>query len=405
MLPERSAALVRATLPALRDAMTAFTERFYGRLFAAHPSLLRDLFNRGNHAAGTQRQALAASFLAYATALTRPGSGGEDAHAALLRRVAHKHASVGVTAAQYTVVHTHLRAALAETLGAAATPAVLSAWDEVYWQMANDLIGTERRLYAERGVLLGDTWREWTVTGRTAETEDVITLRLRPADGRPAPAFRPGQYVSVRVQLPDGARQIRQYSLSSPPGPEERAITVKRVRGGEGPDGEVSGHLHAHAWPGSRLTLSAPFGDFVLGDTLTARRTPLLFATAGIGCTPVLPMLAQLVTHAYPAPVLVVHADRSPATHALRAEQRRLVGELPRGEAYFWYERPDPGWPADRTGRADLTALALPDGLHAYLCGPLPFLRAVRGQLLAAGVPASALHYEVFGPDPWAAAG
>src|SRR5690606_27780569 len=135
------------------------------------------------------------------------------------------------------------------------------------------------------------------------------------------------------------------------------------------------------------------------------RRTPLLFATAGIGCTPVLPMLAQLVTHAYPAPVLVVHADRSPATHALRAEQRRLVGELPRGEAHFWYERPDPGWPADRTGRADLTALALPGGLHAYLCGPLPFLRAVRDQLLAVGVPASALHYEVFGPDPWAAAG
>lgn len=49
----------------------------------------------------------------------------------------------------------------------------------------------------------------------------------------------------------------------------------------------------------------------------------------------------------------------------------------------------------------DLSTIEIPAGATAYLCGPLPFLRAVRGQLLAAGVPAADIHYEVFGPDLW----
>ncbi|WP_435858455.1 hypothetical protein [Streptomyces sparsogenes] len=37
----------------------------------------------------------------------------------------------------------------------------------------------------------------------------------------------------------------------------------------------------------------------------------------------------------------------------------------------------------------------------ADVCGPLPFMRAVRAQLLERGVEPSAIHYEVFGPDMW----
>ncbi len=38
-----------------------------------------------------------------------------------------------------------------------------------------------------------------------------------------------------------------------------------------------------------------------------------------------------------------------------------------------------------------------------YLCGPLPFVEAVRAALLARGVAAHDLQYEVFGPDLWRA--
>ncbi|MEV6015305.1 MULTISPECIES: globin domain-containing protein [unclassified Streptomyces] len=401
MLSEPSAVTVRATLPVVGAAIGEITERFYAGLFAAHPELLRDLFNRGNQAAGTQRQALAGSIAAFATHLVEHPDERPDA---MLSRIAHKHASLGVAPEQYGVVHEHLFAAIVEVLGDAVTAEVAAAWDEVYWLMANALIAIEKRLYEENAD--DGSLRPWVVTGRVEETEDVASFRIRPADGAPLPDFRAGQYVSVGVELPDGARQIRQYSLSGAPGAPERRISVKRVRADEGtgapcPEGEVSGHLHAHVREGSVLEVSAPYGDLVLDDT----DAPLLLASAGIGVTPMIAMLEQLTLAGHKAPVTVVHADRSPAEHALRAEHERLAGELPDAETHFWYERPEPGHPAERTGPADLSDVTVRPGTHAYLCGPLPFMRAVRTQLLAKGVPARDIHYEVFGPDLWLARG
>lgn len=36
------------------------------------------------------------------------------------------------------------------------------------------------------------------------------------------------------------------------------------------------------------------------------------------------------------------------------------------------------------------------------MCGPLPFMQAMRRTLIGRGVPADRIHYEVFGPDLWA---
>ncbi|MCZ9341714.1 hemin transporter, partial [Streptomyces sp. TRM76130] len=101
----------------------------------------------------------------------------------------------------------------------------------------------ETRLYQGAGAPAGDVQRPMEIVARREETPDAVSFLLRPADGGPLRPFRPGQYVSVQTELPDGARQIRQYSLSSAPGRPEWRITVKRVRGGAGPDGEVSCRL------------------------------------------------------------------------------------------------------------------------------------------------------------------
>ncbi|MFD6278779.1 globin domain-containing protein [Streptomyces sp. NPDC060209] len=401
MLSETSTATVRATLPAVGAAIGDIADLFYRKLFEAHPELLRDLFNRGNQASGTQRRALAGSIAAFATQLVEhPGTRPD----VMLGRIANKHASLGITAPQYEIVHTHLLAAIAEVLGDAVTPEVAAAWDEVYWLMANALIAIEGRLYAQQDVTAGDVWREWTVVSRVDETPDVATFRISPADGTPAPAFRPGQYVSVQVELPDGARQIRQYSLTGAPGSALRSFSVKRVRGEGGPEGEVSAHLHARLRTEDRLRVSAPYGDLVLDGS----DAPLLLASAGIGCTPVLSMLEHLAAEGHGSPVTVVHGDRSPADHALRADHAALTGKLPDAAAHFWYENygsPLPGLPGptEHTGTVDLSGIPVAPGTHAYLCGPLPFMRAVRSQLLGKGVAAADIHYEVFGPDLWLA--
>ncbi|MFE0355445.1 globin domain-containing protein [Streptomyces nigra] len=394
MLSEQSAATVRATLPVVGGAIGEITERFYARLFAARPELLRDLFNRGNQAAGTQRQALAGSIAAFATHLVDHPDQRPDA---MLSRIAHKHASLGVAPEQYSLVHEHLFAAIAEVLGEAVTPEVAAAWDEVYWLMANALTAIEKRLYEESG---GAGRRSWEVVERVEETEDVATFRVRPADGGPVPDFRAGQYVSVQVELADGARQIRQYSLSAAPGSPLRQFSVKRVRGEAGPDGEVSGHLHARVRPGDRLDLSAPYGDLVPAGT----EAPLLLASAGIGVTPMVAILGELADAGHEGPVLVVHGDRSPGAHALRADHEAYAGKLADATVHFWYETgADPAEASHRAGLVDLAEVTVPEGTQAYLCGPLPFMRAVRAQLLGKGVAAADIHYEVFGPDLWLA--
>ncbi|MCW5252626.1 globin domain-containing protein [Streptomyces sp. SHP 1-2] len=395
MLSEQSVPVVRATLPAVGAAIGDITELFYRKLFTAHPELLRDLFNRGNQANGEQQKALAGSIAAFAGMLVGDPGARPDA---LLARIAHKHASLGITSDQYKIVHRHLFAAIAEVLGDAVTPEVAAAWDEVYWLMANALMAIEAELYQRTRVAEGEVWQGMEIVERDEQTPDAVSFVLRPADGGPVRPFSPGQYVSVRSELPDGSRQIRQYSLSSAPGRPEWRITVKRVTGDGRPDGEVSTWLHSRARAGDVLDVSAPFGDLALADG----GGPLLLASAGIGVTPMLAMLDHLHTTGTTRPVAVVHADRTPADHAHREEHLGLVAALPGSRLHLWYEEPGRNAPdGARTGRAELADVDLPEDVTVYLCGPVPFMRAVRGDLLRRGVPARSVHYEVFGPDLW----
>jgi len=392
MLSPASLSIVRQTLPAVGAAVPEITTLFYGKLFADHPELLSDLFNRGNQATGAQQQALAGSIARFATLVV---NNPDQDPGAVLGRIAHKHASLGVTADQYKIVHTYLFAAIADVLGAAVTAEVAAAWDELYWLMARTLIDLEAGLYRDAGHDPGPSWQPWEVVARHAETADAVSFVLRPAGDGEAPGFRPGQYVSVAVTLPDGARQIRQYSLSSAPERSTRQITVKRVRDGAGPNGEVSNWLHANVAVGDMLTLSPPYGNAVV-DT---GESPLLLASAGIGCTPVIGILDHLVATSSARQVTVVHADRSVMDHPMRSQLHRNVSQLPNARVHVWYEQPHSGWPAEYTGFSDLSNLDLAPDVQAYLCGPAPFVDSIRQQLLDRGVPAVAIRHELFGPE------
>lgn len=396
MLSPASVQVVRATLPAVGAAVGDITPVFYRRMFAAHPELQRDLFNRGNQARGDQPRALAASIASYATLLVTED--GPDP-STVLPRIAHKHASLGVTPAQYAIVHEHLFAAIVEILGAAVTPEVAAAWDEVYWHMANALIGLEQGLYDAAGVASGDVWRSLLVTSRVQESPDTVSFVLATPDGAPLPQAIPGQYVSVAVRLPDGARQIRQYSLTRVPTKGAIGISVKAIaaKPEEGaPAGEVSNFLHGNVFEGDTLEVSAPFGEL----TLTDSDSPLVLASAGIGVTPMIGFLSHLRTAGSARQVVVLHADRSPARHAHRAELQSLVDELPAATLHRWYEdlgsRPE----GDllRAGLIDLGGVELPQDADVYLCGPLPFMASVHKSLLDRGVADERIRYEVFGP-------
>jgi nitric oxide dioxygenase len=112
-------------------------------------------------------------------------------------------------------------------------------------------------------------------------------------------------------------------------------------------------------------------------------------------------MLAHLAATGSTRPVLVLHADASPEGHPLRAETNELTSRLARAQSLFWYERPGAAEPDARIGLMDLNGVDVPADATVYLCGPLPFMRAVRAQLLDRGLPPRQIRYEVFGPDLW----
>ena len=387
MLSESSLATIAATLPAVDGAIGEITPNFYRRLFTAHPTLLDDLFNRTHQQTGEQPQALAGSIVAFARLQLIPDRARQRF---ILDRIAHKHASLGVTRDQYDVVHRHLFEAIVDVLGDAITPEVATAWDELYWEMADALITTEDALYADAGVAAGDVWREAIVTRREYQSPDTVSLTLAAPDDASFPTFVPGQYISVQVPLDDGAHQIRQYSLTGPATSPRWQISVKDV-------GQVSGYIHERIFEGDTVRVSTPFGDLVVPDD----DAPLLIASAGIGCTPAIGVLTALAAAQDSRPITVLHADRSRARQPHRGQLAALVDQLPNAQLMQWYSEGHIPAPSSvvRVGHMQLADVDTPDEAHALLCGPSGFLADLRGQLLHRGIAEDRIHYETFGPE------
>ncbi|MFI5841669.1 globin domain-containing protein [Catenuloplanes sp. NPDC051500] len=372
MLSEASAPIVRATLPAVGEHLEAITGTFYDTMLGDHPDLL-NLFSRSAQATGEQKAALAGAIAAYGAQLAGVGGLPTSTVDRIVERIAQRHAALGIRPEQYTLVGKYLLGAVGTVLGAAVTPAVAAAWDEVYWLFAVRLIGREARLYASAGVTGTEPFRRVTVLGREQAAADTVSFTVDWA----AP-FQPGQYISVAADLPDGTRQIRQYSLTGAPG-EPLRITVRHV-----PGGAVSGWLHASVHAGDVLTVSPPYGDLSPppGDG------PLLLISAGVGVTTIASILAHVAATQPGRVVTLAHAERTPERHALRDWVAAHGALIPNFDSRVWYgERMDP------------ELLPVTPETEVYLCGPIPFMRAVRAALLARGAPTERIRYEVFGSD------
>lgn len=215
-----------------------------------------------------------------------------------------------------------------------------------------------------------------------AESRTVSSFRLGDPAGTALPPAPAGQYVTVRIPRPDRP-VVRSYSLSGPPDAGTYRISVKRERQGVG-----SAWLHEHARIGDALEVAAPRGDFVLADGAG----PVVLVSAGVGATPVLAMLYQLVATAPSRPIWWFHAAREPAEQPFGAEVAALIDRLPNAHLHVRY--------SGRSGHLDgdaFRAASVPTDAVAYLCGPEPFMRDMTTALVAAGVPAGQVRTELFG--------
>lgn len=384
MLSEKSRPIIEATLPIIAERINDITPDFYRRMFAARPDLMDGMFSRSSQLEGTQPRALAGSIAVFASYIVEHPDSYPDE---VLSRVAHKHASLGLKEEEYPTVYKYLFEAIAANLGDLATPEIVEAWTEVYWLMGNALIKLEKGLYASQA---NDVmFAPFKVVDRKETGENVVVLTFEPADETPMTESKGGQYISIVVPARDGLRQARQYTLL-PSEKNQRRISVKLD-----PNGEMTSILH-ELKIGDVVEISNPYGDLTL-EGFGNPEAPLYLFSAGIGTTPMLSFLSELIEKGSQRPVTVVHADRSLDTWPLREELTELVNKLPNARLISFIE----GEGGDFAGRVDVSKLDVPSDANVYLCGPLPFMQGVRSALVEAGVPGKNINYEIFGPDQW----
>ena len=397
MLSTAHKAIVTATVPLLEAGGEALTTHFYKLLLAEHPDV-RPLFNQANQVSGEQPRALANGVLMYAKHIDRLEALGDMA-----AQIVNKHVALQILPEHYPVVGACLLRAIREVLGAeVATDAVIEAWAAAYGQLADMLIGAEAAAYDAKADAPGG-WRgarAFTVVQKDAESAEITSFYLAPADGAPVLDFAPGQYIGLRLDV-NGQEARRNYSLSAAPNGRSYRISVKRE-----PGGLVSNHLHDHVHEGATVDLFPPSGLF----TLQPADRPLVLISGGVGITPTLAMLEAALATSPVRPVHFIHCARSHQVHAFRAPIDALALAHPQFERFYCYDEAPAAHEQVEAphgvGRLDAHKLAqwLPAAaggvrdVDVYFLGPKPFMQQVRRSLQALGVPAPQMRFEFFGP-------
>ncbi|WP_295994024.1 pyridoxamine 5'-phosphate oxidase family protein [Rugamonas sp.] len=255
---------------------------------------------------------------------------------------------------------------------------------------------------ARRGMLAEsrrNDWRRFKVAAAVAESATVMSFVLEPDDGGGVAAYRPGQYLPVRVPLAAGGPPLmRTYTLSDAPDGRGYRISVRR-------QGPASDWLHRHAVRGGTLEVMAPRGDFVFDSDSTR---PVVLVSAGVGVTPMLAMLNSLLVNEgrsrHHAPIFFLHGARSRRELAF---ERHLLDKAARHanlHLHVSFSQPGDGDAAAdahyHAGRVDIDFLkaVLPfDDYDFYLCGPAGFMQGLYDGLRKLNVADERIRFESFG--------
>jgi len=218
-----------------------------------------------------------------------------------------------------------------------------------------------------------------------SETADACSLVLAvPPELAAAFAYRPGQFLTVRIPHDRDGSVARCYSLSSSPHAGDRpTITVKRMAAGH-----ASNWIADHLSAGSVLDALPPAGTFSPGSLADDF---LLFA-AGSGITPVISILKSALAEGS-GRIVLVYANRDDRSVIFGPELRRLQAAAGRRLIVVHWLDSVQGAPT----AAGLAALARPYAGHdTFICGPDPYVAVVRQALGRLGVPAQRVHVERF---------
>jgi glycine betaine catabolism B len=224
------------------------------------------------------------------------------------------------------------------------------------------------------------------------ETHDVRTFVFAAREPHRF-SYKPGQFLTFSFEV--GAETIRRcYTIASAPTrPNTVSITVKRV-----PGGPVSNWLHDNLKVGASVKALGPMGEFSCFEHPAEK---YLFLSGGSGITPLMSMARSFHDLGIQRDIVFVHAARSPVDIIFRDELAAMarVSRSFRFAPICEADAPLEAWTGYRgwISAAMLDAIA-PDlrEREIFVCGPGPFMTAVRTILVASGFDMNRHHEESF---------
>ena len=249
--------------------------------------------------------------------------------------------------------------------------------------------------------------RKFVVDRKVHEADDICSFYLRPHDGKPLPSFKPGQYLTFHLDVPERDRPlIRCYSLSDSPRSDYYRVSIKRVPPPrdrpDAPPGIGSNFFHDHVEEGSILDVKAPGGHFAL-DLSDTR--PAVLIGGGVGITPMLSMIGAVADSQSDREVWLFYGVRCGSEQMCKQPLAELSRQHENLRVVVCYSLPSQddveGLDYTEQGHVGLAVLSryLPSNNYQfYICGPPPMMKTLLPDLIEWGVPKEHIHTEAFGP-------
>jgi ferredoxin-NADP reductase len=263
------------------------------------------------------------------------------------------------------------------------------------------------------GIQAWQGFKDFTVQLRVFEdpAESICSFYLVPVDGQPLPTFKPGQFLTFKLQVKDQESGkikpvVRCYSLSDSPHADYYRVSIKRVPAPPSqpnlPPGCSSNYFHDYVEEGVQLSVKAPSGHFYL---IEKEPLPIVLVGGGIGITPMVSIVNTLLNSGSSREIWLFYGVRNSADHAMKLHLESLQQAHENFHLHVCYSRPNeqdqPEQDYQHKGHVDLKLLqlTLPFQRHQfYICGPRAMMESLVPALAGWGVSTDDIYYESFGP-------
>jgi len=229
------------------------------------------------------------------------------------------------------------------------------------------------------------TYHQLRVDAVIPETDEACSVVFDvPPEAAAAFAYKPGQFLTLRIPSDSGGSVARCYSLSSSPlTGDKHAVTVKRMA-----DGYASHWIGDNVKPGMVLDVLPPAGTFTPANL----DGDFLLLAAGSGITPVMSILKSALAGGS-GRIVLVYANRDEDSVIFGVALRELAASAgSRLLVVHWLDSVQ-GIPTAESLKPLLRPFA---GYQIFACGPDPYLTVVRDAAAAVGVPPRGVRVERF---------